>query len=92
MNKSINVINYYTVTEVKFPCLEEVGLEMNVNKCVMQIWNGSTKNKLWLLVIKKKKIMDKFALVAIFLNYTCTSPFSSHLQCKTHLSKICPNF
>ena len=37
MNKSINVINYYTVTKVKFPCLEEVGLEMNVNKCVMQI-------------------------------------------------------
>ena len=92
MNKSINVINYYTVTEVKFPCLEEVGLEMNVNKCVMQIWNWSTKNKLWLLVIKKKKIMDKFELVAIFLNYTCTSPFPSHLQCKTHLSKICPNF
>ena len=54
MNKSINVINYYTVTEVKFPSLEEVGLEMNVNKCVMQIWNWSTKNKLWLLVIKKK--------------------------------------
>ena len=55
MNKSINVINYYTVTEVKFPSLEEVGLEMNVNKCVMQIWNWSTKNKLWLLVIKKKR-------------------------------------
>ena len=55
MNKSINVINYYKVTEVKFPCLEEVGLEMNVNKCVMQIWNWSTKNKLWLLVIKKKR-------------------------------------
>ena len=53
MNKSINVINYYT--EVKFPCLEEVGLEMNVNKCVMQIWNGSTKNKLWPLEIKKRK-------------------------------------
>ena len=52
MNKSIDVINYYT--EVKFPCLEEVGLEMNVNKCVMQIWNWSTKNKQWLLVIKKK--------------------------------------
>ena len=55
MNKSINVINYYTVTKVKFPCLEEVGLEMNVNKCVMQIWNWSTKSKLWLLVIKKKR-------------------------------------
>ena len=41
MNKSINVINYYT--HVKFPCMEEVALEMNVNKCVMQIWNGSTK-------------------------------------------------
>lgn len=33
MNKSINVINYNT--EVKFPCLEEEGLAMNVNKCVM---------------------------------------------------------